>query len=56
MDQPAYARDTTTVRVVAKSPALRKAVYAGGKPIFVTVDTSPTRIEWVINQEDEDEK
>ena len=26
----------------------------GGKPIFVTVDTSPTGIGWVINQEDDD--
>jgi hypothetical protein len=40
--------------LLLKAPALRKAEYAGGKPIFVTVDTSPTGIGWVINQEDED--
>ena len=34
--------------------ALRKADYSDGKPIFVTMDTSPTGIGWVINQEDED--
>ena len=35
------------------APALRKAVYGKGVPVYVTVDTSPTRIGWVINQEDE---
>jgi hypothetical protein len=35
------------------APALRKGVYVKGVPIYVTVNTSPTRIEWVINQEDE---
>jgi hypothetical protein len=40
--------------MLLEAPALRKAEYAGGKPIFVTVDTSPTGIGWVINQEDED--
>jgi hypothetical protein len=35
-------------------PALRKGVYGNGVPIFVIVDTSPTGIGWVINQEDED--
>ena len=34
------------------APALRKADYSEGKTIFVTVDTSPTGIGWVINQED----
>ena len=40
--------------LLMEAPALRKADYTGGKPIFVTVDTSPTGIGWVINQEDED--
>ena len=35
--------------------ALRKAVYGKDIPIYVTVDTSPTGIRWVINQEDEDD-
>ena len=35
------------------APALRKAVYGKDIPIYVTVDTSPTGIRWVINQEDE---
>jgi hypothetical protein len=36
------------------APALRKGVYGNGVPIFVTVDTSPTGIGWVISQEGED--
>ena len=28
--------------------------YTEGKPIYITVDTSPTGIRWVINQEGED--
>jgi hypothetical protein len=36
------------------APALRKWVYGNGIPIYVTVDTSPTGIGWVINQEGED--
>ena len=31
----------------------RNADYTDGKPIYVTVDTSPTGIRWVINQEGE---
>ena len=38
---------------LAAAPALRKAVYGKDTPIYVTVDTSPTGIGWVINQEDE---
>ena len=38
--------------LLSEAPALRKADYSEGKPIFVTVDTSPTGIGWVINQED----
>jgi hypothetical protein len=41
--------------LLLEAHVLRKANYAGGKPIFVTVDTSPTGIGWVINQEDEDD-
>jgi hypothetical protein len=36
------------------APTLRKGVYGNGVPIYVTVDTSPTGIGWVINQEGED--
>ena len=39
-------------KLLLEAPALRKADYAEGKPIYVTVDTSPTGIGWVINQED----
>jgi hypothetical protein len=41
---------------LSTAPALRKGVYENGVPIYVTVDTSPTGIGWVINQEDEDGK
>jgi hypothetical protein len=40
--------------LLLEAPALQKADYTEEKPIFVTVDTSPTGIGWVINQEDED--
>ena len=39
---------------LAAAPALRKAVYGKDTPIYVTVDTSPTGIRWVVNQEDKD--
>ena len=39
---------------LAAAPALWKAAYEKGTPIYVTVDTSPTGIGWVVNQEDED--
>ena len=39
---------------LAAAPALRKAVYEKGTPVYITVDTSPTGIGWVVNQEDED--
>jgi hypothetical protein len=42
--------------MLLEAPTLRKAEYAGRKPIFVTVDTSPTGIGWVINQEDENDE
>jgi hypothetical protein len=38
---------------LAAAPTLRKAVYGGNVPVYVTVDTSPTGIGWVINQEGE---
>ena len=41
-------------KLLMEAPTLRKADYSDGKPIFVTVDTSPIGIGWVINQEDED--
>jgi hypothetical protein len=36
------------------APALRKRFYGNGVPIYMTVDTSPTGIGWVISQEGED--
>ena len=39
---------------LAAAPALRKVVYGKGTPMYITVDTSPTGIGWVVNQEDED--
>ena len=39
---------------LAAAPALRKAVYEKGTPVYITVDTSPTGIGWVVNQDDED--
>ena len=39
---------------LAAAPALRKAVYEKGTPMYITVDTSSTGIGWVVNQEDED--
>ena len=38
---------------LATTPVLRKAIYGKDTPIYVTVDTSPTGIRWVINQEDD---
>ena len=35
-------------------PDLRKAIYKEGMPIYVTKDTSPMGIGWVINQEQKD--
>jgi hypothetical protein len=37
---------------LATAPALRKGIYRRGVPVYVTLDTSPTKIGWVINQED----
>jgi hypothetical protein len=34
---------------LAVAPALRKGVYGKGIPVYVTIDTSPTGIGWVIN-------
>ena len=34
------------------APALMKSVYVRGTPVYMTVDTSSTRIGWVVNQED----
>ena len=41
-------------KLLLKAPTLRKVEYTEGKPIYVTVDTSPTGIGWVINQEGEE--
>ena len=49
---------TESVRKMKKAlvaaPALRKAVYGKDIPIYVTIDTSPSGIGWVVNQENED--
>ena len=37
---------------LTSASALQNAVYEESQ-IFVTMDTSPTGIEWMINQEDE---
>jgi hypothetical protein len=42
------------MEALATASALRKGVYGNGVPIYVTVDTSPTGIGWVISQEGED--
>ena len=39
--------------VLATTPTLRKTVYGKKVPIYLTVDTSPTGIGWIINQENE---
>ena len=36
------------------APALRKSIYKAETPAYVTMDTIPTRIGWVVNQEDKD--
>jgi hypothetical protein len=38
---------------LATASALRNGIYGRGVPVYVTVNTSPTGIGWVINQEDE---
>ena len=40
--------------LLVTAPALRKVVYKEGMPIYVTVDTSPTGVIWVIHKEGED--
>jgi hypothetical protein len=54
------AEHTDSVRrmkeALTAASALRKGVYGNGVPIYVTVDTSPTGIGWVINQEGEDDE
>jgi hypothetical protein len=41
---------------MAVASALRKGVYGRNVPVNVTVDTSPSGIGWVINQEDENDE
>jgi hypothetical protein len=38
---------------LAAVPVLRRGIYDRGVPVYITVDTSPTGIGWVINQEGE---
>ena len=52
---PHYAHITEPLYgLLKKGRKLRKEVYGKDVPIYVTVDTSPTGIGWVISQEDED--
>ena len=39
--------------MMTATPALRKAVYKPDTPVYITVDTSPIEIGWVLNHEDE---
>ncbi len=39
---------------LTSAPTLKKAVYADGKPIIATIDTSPTGIGWAIGQDDDE--
>ena len=41
-------------RTLVVAPALCKAEYAPSTPVYITVETSPTGIGWVVNQENED--
>ena len=41
-------------QALSAAPALRKAEYTPRTPIYITVDTSPIGIGWVVNQEGED--
>ena len=40
--------------LLKSAPILRKADYEGGRPIVITVDTSPIGIGWAIGQDDEE--
>ena len=42
-------------QTLTATPALHKAEYAPSTPVYITVDTSPTEIGWVVNQEVEDD-
>ena len=41
--------------LLQSAPTLRKVDYECGRPVIVTVDTSPTGIGWAIGQDDEKE-
>ena len=41
-------------RTLTAALALRKAESAPGIPVYIIVDTNPTGIGWVVNQEDKD--
>jgi hypothetical protein len=51
------AEHTGSVRkmkvALAAEPALRKGIYGRGVLVYITVDTGPTGIGWVVNQEGE---
>ena len=41
--------------MLTAAPALRKAVYKLDTLVYITMDTSPTGIGWVVNQEDDND-
>ena len=43
-------------QLLQTSPTLRKVDYECGRPVIVTVDTSPTGIGWAVGQDDEDDR
>ena len=42
-------------KMLTTALALRKVVYKQDTPVYIMVDTSPTGIGWVVNQEDEND-
>ena len=40
--------------MLLRAPTLRKVDYKCGRPVIVTVDTSPIKIGWAIGQDNED--
>ena len=41
-------------QALSAAPALHKEEYTPRNPVYITVDTSPTGMGWVVNQEDKD--
>lgn len=43
-------------RLLQSSPTLRKVDYKCGRPVIITVDTSPTGLGWATGPDDEDDR